>query len=664
MRTHGSWTRVRDVGVGLALALLLVACGGGDGGSVSSSDTSSGGDWAVYADTVAPYDDVAGYDTSADSGGWNPWEPDGYAYADASADLPPGDTGGWVPYEPPAACTPDCAGKQCGPDGCGGSCGWCPGSMSCHDGTCQTVGGCTPSCAGKMVGEPDGCDGVCSGSGMGIGLKPGGAQDAAYFKKLVAQGEVPEPKYLPIEGWLNEHDTPLPPPEFDRVITLHGFVGLFHDPSYDEPLLALQLGMNSGLSPEAIADASLNLAVVIDKSGSMADEDKIEFVKQGLVLMVDQLDANDRLAIVVYDTEAKVLRPSAPVTNKPAIKQAIQGIHANGTTNLYGGMMLGFQEVEKAMDAAPDAVPRVMLLSDGMANEGAVTDNEGLVDAAQPHTAAGIGLTTIGVGTSFNYDLMYALANLGNGNFYFIDSAARLMDVFVEEIRYLLTPVAENLRIWFTLPEGFTTTDIYGFEFTDVDGATTLLGPAEQYSVNPDEGPGDPGGGSSGGGVAISTVFASKKNGIVFAKIRAPGLDALTALEQLDFAVVHYSYDLVADGQTATFDEAVPMGVLAWHEDQVGFQYYSDDIVERNLCILQMGLAMRSACELYHDPAAADIPGGVGNARIRLSVVEDTCGGTLAHLENLEWSAAYLDEVSKDLDVLQKLRDNLAGWGE
>jgi hypothetical protein len=68
----------------LALALLLVACGGGDGGSASgSSDTSSGHDAYACADLSGGYEDSIAADASSDSGGWNPWEPDGYAYADA-----------------------------------------------------------------------------------------------------------------------------------------------------------------------------------------------------------------------------------------------------------------------------------------------------------------------------------------------------------------------------------------------------------------------------------------------------------------------------------------------------------------------------------------------------------------------------------------------------
>jgi len=636
--------------VALVLGGAGIGCGGMDGGgSASASDTSGGygDDMALAADTSGGWsekDGASSYDT---------WAPPADAASDAAT------PGGWAPYDPDAGhCTPDCSGKQCGPDGCGGTCGWCPGTKSCQGGLCVAVSGCTPECGGKMAGEADGCGGLCSGSGMGIGLKPGGAQDAAYFQKLVKEGQVPEPKFLPIEGWLNGHDTPLPPPEVDRVITLHGFVSLFHDPSYSEPLIALQLGMNSGLSPQAIEDAELNLAVVVDKSGSMGDENKIEYVKQGLKLLVDQLDANDRLAIIVYDTEASVLRPSALVTNKAQIKSQIDGIWANGSTNLYEGMLLGFQEVAKAMDGTPDAIHRVMLLSDGMANEGAITDNEGLVGAAEPYLAGGIGLTTIGVGSSFNFELMYALANAGNGNFYFIDSASRLVDVFVEELRYLLTPVAENLRIWFTLPPAFTTTDVYGFDFADIDGAVTLLGPSEQYSVTPDDGTPDPGGGGDGG-VAISTVFASKKNGIVFAKIRADGMDALTALEQLDFAIVHYSYDLVSEHRTESFETSVPLGVFTWHDDEVGFHFYSDDIVERNVCILQIGLAMKHACEVWHEASGWQEAGGMTNAVSRLNVVEASCTTTLTHLENQEWSPTYLDEVEADLGLLRQLRENV-----
>ena len=63
-----------------------------------------------------------------------------------------------------SSCNPNCAGKQCGSDGCGGTCGNCPGNHTCQNGTC--VSNCQPNCIGKSCG-PDGCGGTCGSCGFG-----------------------------------------------------------------------------------------------------------------------------------------------------------------------------------------------------------------------------------------------------------------------------------------------------------------------------------------------------------------------------------------------------------------------------------------------------------------------------------------------------------------
>jgi len=386
----------------------------------------------------------------------------------------------------------------------------------------------------------------------------------------------------------------------------------------------------------------------------MAGDDKLAYVKEGLILMVDELDEKDILSIVTYESITQVLLPPQPVTDKDAIKELIAGLFPSGGTNLYGGMMLGYEQVEKNLDEYPEAHHRVILLSDGLANQGEITSTGGIVSASKPFNEKGIGITTVGVGTDFNFDLMYALANQGHGNFYFIDSPGKLLDVFVEEIKYLLTPVAESLKIWFRLPGEFGVDAIYGFEFTQIGDEFVILGPEAQYDVTPEDEPGNPDTGNEGK-VSVSTVFASKKNGIVMVKIKTPGLDALEAQQNLDFASIYYTYTLVKEGTEEKFGVEVPMETFSYHDGEGGFEYFTNDIVQRNFCILQMALAMKNACSVFH---------GYGDdtlevAQEKLSHAAAKCALTLEGLTEDGWSEKYLEPMEEDLDVLLQLKENM-----
>ncbi len=481
---------------------LATAAGCGDAGTSAHPGTSGGDDYGGGYGQAEDASSWGGETGSAgdtgDSGDWGGYgdEAGWGASADATASSGPdpstgsGGSGGVSPEAGPGVCDPNCEGKQCGPDGCGGSCGWCGGFDSCQSGACVVVDGCEPACAGQMIGVDDGCGGVCTGSGMGIGLAPGGAQDAGYFKKLVLEGEVPSPDVLPIEGWLNEHGTPLPPPETDRLVTVHGFAGLFYDPTEGEPMVALQIGLNSGLQPEVIEDGHFNLCIVVDRSGSMDGDDRIGFVKTGLKTMLSSLDEHDTLSIVTYADQGTVLVAPQAVSNPEHIADLIDSIEAAGSTNLHDGLKLGYEQV--MLNAADNnQIPRVILLSDGVVTKGIEDPIEILAMSAQ-YNDLDIGLTTIGVGVDFDFDLMHDLALQGLGNFYFLDSAEKLVEVFRDEIEYLLTPVADNLKISFSLPEHFGVDDVYGFDFSvGEDGAVHVLAPSPQYTID-EEDPDDP----------------------------------------------------------------------------------------------------------------------------------------------------------------------------
>jgi hypothetical protein len=501
-----------------------------------------------------------------------------------------------------------------------------------------------------MVGEEDGCGGVCTGGGMGIGLKPGGAQDVGYFRKLVANGQVPTADLFPIEGFLNEHDTPLPGPDYSMLVTLHAFLGLFYDPQVQKPLISMQLGMNSGLDPAVIENKHFNLAVVVDTSGSMESADKIDFVKEGLKLMVDTLDTNDVISLVTYDDVADVAIAPVHVTeeNRAKILTVIDGLMPGGSTNLHAGMVLGYEQAMKNITDS-EAIHRVMLLSDGLITAG-ISDLPTILAKSSEYNAAGIGITTIGVGLDFDFEIMYELASQGNGNFYFLDDGEKLLQVFQQELEFLLTPVADNLKISFILPEGFTVEDIYGFDFKEQNGEVVVLGPSPQYTVAPqgDKPPVvDPG---DDGTVAVSTLFASKKNGLVMVKIAAQDPNIFNAWEAVnDFALVKYSYELVDKGKTESAIKTVAMGSLTYFAEDdpdSGLAFFSSIIMQRNFCILRLALAIKQACTLFHQEPV-DIDGAIAE----IADADTFCNGVNVQLKD--------EAIADDLAFLNQVKDNM-----
>ena len=631
----GSWDKSNgdpgSQGPGDDWAGADASAGGFGGGGGGGGGTSGEGDWGGGSDPWGPSAD-------ASSGGWGASDSGGGGGGAGSG----GNQGG---IGANGECTPMCAGRQCGPDGCGGTCGWCSGDDSCQQGVCIAVPGCKPDCAGQMAGVDDGCGGVCSGSGFGIGLVPGGAQDASYFRKLVLQGQVPSADVLPIEGWLTEHGTPLPPPLDDRFVTLHGFAGLFYDPAQGAPTVALQLGMNSSVPPEVIEANHFNLCVVIDRSGSMADADKIEYVRLGLLQLVEALDEEDMLSIVLYSTDAMTALPPERLKDKGKVKALIDQIAAGGSTNLFAGLKLGYENVLKNI-ADPSLTPRVILLSDGIPTAG-VQDMPSILTMSKSYNDVGVGVTTIGVGTDFNFDLMHLLATQGLGNFYFLDTAEKLTEVFETEIKYLLTPVADNLKIWFTLPAGFGVDQIYGFEYSIKDGDVHLLGPSPQYDV--DEGgiiEPPPVGGGEDPDVAVSTVFASKKNGLLMVKLQSPQADLLKDMENAALTKVYYEYELIEEGTVETWTTDVKLGSLDYDQSG-GFQYFSGAIMQRNFCLLRLGLAMKEACTLYH----ADQTANVQPAIQQLVYARTFCNGINVQLKD--------PKITEDVTLLETLMENI-----
>ena len=207
-----------------------------------------------------------------------------------------------------------------------------------------------------------------------------------------------------------------------------------------------------------------NVAVVLDRSGSMADEGKILYAKSALLAIVDQLSPDDLLSIVTYDDIVEVLRPAGRVRNKREIHRLIEGIFPRGSTNLGGGMMEGFNQARRY--ASKQYVNRVVLLSDGLANQG-ITNPHHLQKIARNHRSeSSISLTTMGVGLDYNENLMVGLAESGGGSYYFIESPHSIAHLLRREFDAMTTILAQNAILEITLGNHVKLTDVIGYRWT------------------------------------------------------------------------------------------------------------------------------------------------------------------------------------------------------
>lgn len=200
--------------------------------------------------------------------------------------------------------------------------------------------------------------------------------------------------------------------------------------------------------------APLNIALILDRSGSMYGE-KLRYVQQAAIHVLDQLDERDRVALVAYDDVVLPLGPSAHVTPqlRSELKAKIEALRPGGATDLSGGWLEGCREVAAHQSATN--INRALLLTDGLANRG-MTDIEELTHHASELRKRGVATSTFGVGLDFNEHLLEALAEQGGGHFYYIERPDQIPDVFRRELGELLTVVAREAVLSVHIPKGLS----------------------------------------------------------------------------------------------------------------------------------------------------------------------------------------------------------------
>ncbi len=222
----------------------------------------------------------------------------------------------------------------------------------------------------------------------------------------------------------------------------------------------------------------VNLCVVLDRSGSMSEESKMNYARAALVALIDQLKRDDIFSLVIYDDVVEVVRAAARVgSEKERIRNLVEDINPRGWTNLGGGMIEGFRQVEK--NSCKEYVNRVILLSDGLANQG-ITDPYRLQNIARKQRNHSISLSTIGVGLDYNENLMVGLSEHGGGNYYFLESSRNLATVLRKEFDRLSDVMAQNVVIELDLGRGVTLLDAIGYNH-HADGRSAQIAVGDLY---------------------------------------------------------------------------------------------------------------------------------------------------------------------------------------
>ncbi len=212
----------------------------------------------------------------------------------------------------------------------------------------------------------------------------------------------------------------------------------------------------------------MNIAIVIDRSGSMADKNKLEYVKKAVDYIIEQSGSDDYISVVDYDDYVDVLQRSAIIRDKYDLRDKVSKLKPGGFTNLSDGMFEGYDQVNGSYSRG--YVNRVLLLSDGLANRG-ITDRYKLADMVRDKNRRdGITISTFGVGNDFNENLMTDLADYGKGNYYYIRNSVDIPEIFAQELRGVRNLVGQGTKLRVRFPSQYLSVNkVFGYPY-DISG--------------------------------------------------------------------------------------------------------------------------------------------------------------------------------------------------
>jgi Ca-activated chloride channel family protein len=284
----------------------------------------------------------------------------------------------------------------------------------------------------------------------------------------------------------------------------------------------LRIGLN-GCEPQHKADRTpVNVAFVIDRSGSMAGA-RIAQAREAAIMAIKRLNDDDIASVVIFDDRVEVPVPAQKVADQGYFIGRIRQIGVRGNTAIHDGVTAGASEVRKHKDARH--LNRVVLLSDGQANVGPTLPAD-FAALGRTLLAEGISVSTIGLGVDYNEDLMLQLARAADGNHAFASAPTDLVQIFNREFDDVLASCAQTVSIDVELKPGVRAVR-----------ALSRDGKIEDAHAS----------------FQLNQIYAATEHYVLM----EVAFDTTTAADERDVGVVHVAYTAADTGARQTLDAPI-----------------------------------------------------------------------------------------------------------
>jgi Ca-activated chloride channel family protein len=331
----------------------------------------------------------------------------------------------------------------------------------------------------------------------------------------------------------------------------------------------LFVGLGTNIDLDTFERRPQNLAVIVDRSGSMefsasADDNrsKMDAVKEALNRLVDQLDENDILTLLSFNSQVFIDVPSAFVRDRDLFRDAINRMKPEGNTDLYAALLRGFEKAEAQIGKGRDN--RVIMLTDALPTVGSTLPSD-IAKLVRDYAKRGIGFTLLGVGDDFGTDLAQEVVDVRDANYFFLADSDRIRTVF-DDFRFMVTPAAYDMTLEVRVADGVGIRDVYGV---------------------PDYTPGQ-----RGARIEVPTLFFSRREGGGSIVVRLTSAEAPTFEEAVTAGNALLSYTL-PDGTRRHGETALtlPAGLSSTGDPP----WFSESSARRAALLLDTVLVLKDA---------------------------------------------------------------------
>lgn len=253
--------------------------------------------------------------------------------------------------------------------------------------------------------------------------------------------------------------------------------------------LWVRCGVKVGSPADLPAKEPVRMVLILDVSGSMSGA--MPLLREATLGVARRLSAEDQLTIVTYSNDARMVFSGNPVNDAAALEAAVGRIGPEGGTNIGSGLELAKQlmageiELPGDCDGVPKRsgavqkdgrLPRVLLLTDGLANQG-ITTSEGLSQLVSAIRAQGAPVSCMGLGSSYNEQLLAQLSDVGGGRYHYVDQAQALERVYAAELDQARRTVAQSAKLRLEAAPGMRVAEVVSWSWSQIgEGAVVDLG--------------------------------------------------------------------------------------------------------------------------------------------------------------------------------------------